>query len=153
MYENMNEGKKSIENSSPLYQTYTPYAFKNINLIIDHHIGGKWFIHSPNTGRRIVCLAWDIPADYSSLLCKSDIQEVHGNLSNPLLERNVHGRTPPPPPKKKKKKKKNPITGRWINVETISHTLIISCQVNTVECRYNAVQYCKILHKSLQELS
>ena len=29
MYKNMNKGMKSIENSSPLYQTYTPTVIKN----------------------------------------------------------------------------------------------------------------------------
>ena len=44
----MNTGKKSIENSSPLYQTYTPtLIFKNLNLKVDHNTDGKGFIHGP----------------------------------------------------------------------------------------------------------
>ena len=46
MYKNMNKGKKSEENSSPLHQMYTSTViFKNISLKLKHHIGGKLFIH------------------------------------------------------------------------------------------------------------
>ena len=48
MYKNTNKGKKSVEISSPLYYRYTPTViFKNLNLKLDHNIGGKGFIHSP----------------------------------------------------------------------------------------------------------
>ena len=47
MYKNINKGKRSVANLSPLYQIYTPTVIlKNINLKVDHHIGGKLFIHS-----------------------------------------------------------------------------------------------------------
>ena len=39
-------GKESIENSSSLCQPYTPTVIlNNINLQVDHHTGGRWFIH------------------------------------------------------------------------------------------------------------
>ena len=46
MYKNMKECKESEENSSPLYQTYTPTAFKNLNLKVDPHRGVEWSIHA-----------------------------------------------------------------------------------------------------------
>ena len=41
----------------------------------------------------------------------------------------------------------------WLsdNCQFVSN-FILNCKWNTVECRYNAVQYCKILHEWLQEL-
>ena len=40
IYRDNNKSKTSIENSSPLSQTY-----RNLNLKLSHYTGGKWFIH------------------------------------------------------------------------------------------------------------
>ena len=41
MNKNMNEGKKSIKYSSPVYQTFY-ILFTNINLNVDHHPGAPF---------------------------------------------------------------------------------------------------------------
>ena len=52
--QNMDRDNKSIENSYPLYQTYTHTRhFKNINQNVDHHTGKNRFIHVLHTARRI----------------------------------------------------------------------------------------------------
>ena len=39
--------KQNVENSSPLYQTYTPTAvYKHTSKLYNHTVG-KWFIHGP----------------------------------------------------------------------------------------------------------
>ena len=51
MYE---KTSKSIEHSSPLYQTYTPNViFESVGRKLDHHThtGSKGFIHSPKRGK------------------------------------------------------------------------------------------------------
>ena len=48
MYKDNSKNKTSMENSSPPCQTYTPTSFRNTNLKLDLHMGGKWFIHGPN---------------------------------------------------------------------------------------------------------
>ena len=85
MYKNINNGKKSIENSSPLYQTYTPiFIWKNINPIVYTIIqGASGSYTAPNIARRTSCKACKLPLIFLSLECKSDIKEAHCILSNP----------------------------------------------------------------------
>ena len=45
-----------------------------------------------------------------SLVCESDTKETHGKLSNALFGENTSGKK---------------ILGRWLNLETASHALII----------------------------
>ena len=47
----MIKGKKSVDKSSPMYQTYAPTVIKNLNLKVDDRTGGKWFIHGPKHHR------------------------------------------------------------------------------------------------------
>ena len=48
------------------------------------------------------------------LICKSDVNEVNGNMSNPMFEKKTVDRN---------------TVERWINPEAVSHTVIISYQV------------------------
>ena len=89
MYENIHKGKKSIENSSPLCQTFTPIVTLK---------------HTPQFGssyRRQVFHPWpqtpqgEPDAKSETLLliklniCKSDIKRAHCVSSNPLLKMSV----------------------------------------------------------------
>ena len=48
MHKHMNKGKKSIKNFLSILQNlHTNCHFKNLNLKVDHHTWGKWFIHIP----------------------------------------------------------------------------------------------------------
>ena len=52
-YKNMNQHQTPEESFSLLTQTYTQVVIQNHKPKLDHHTGGKWFIH--DTERRISC--------------------------------------------------------------------------------------------------
>ena len=47
----MNNGKKSIGNPFPLYQTYTPTSTYKHKAKSARHTGGKWSLRNPQTAR------------------------------------------------------------------------------------------------------
>ena len=62
---------------------------------VDHHTGGKWFIHCPKHHRENQLLILEHSCWLSfNLTCKSDIWEAHGILSN-LLFKKVIGQKQP----------------------------------------------------------
>ena len=70
---------------------------------IIHEASGSFT--APNAPMRTSYKAWDSPADYPELVCKSDVNEAHCVLSNMLF---------------KKEYLTEPSKGRVIHVETIS---------------------------------
>ena len=59
----------------------------------DHWI--QCLIKTPNAARRISCKVGIPRLIILSLVCESDVKEFHGELSNPLFEKNVHGQRHP----------------------------------------------------------
>ena len=126
MYENMDKVQKYINKNyySQAYQTYIPTVILKI--------------YKPKSGpscrRQVVHLRPQTPQWESvakpgtplliilSVVCKSDIQEVHGNLFTVhySIRTSVDGN----------------IRGRRITVETAAQTLIITYQVNIVNIRF-----------------
>ena len=67
-----------------LYQAYTRIFIWNVNLKMDHHTGGKWFIHGPKHFKENQMLNLELSQIILSLVCRLGIEEVHGHLSNPF---------------------------------------------------------------------
>ena len=79
---------------------------KNLNLKVDHHARGKWFIHGPKTRTRInlippvaqpgtpLLIILSILVWYVIIVCKSHTEEVQGSLSNPFLKDSPRTETP-----------------------------------------------------------
>ena len=71
-------------------QNYIP-TLNNKDAKADHRTGGRWFIQSPKRRKENQLESLDNapppppPCIILSLLCKSDIKEVHSVLSNSLL--------------------------------------------------------------------
>ena len=59
--------------------------FQSVSRKLDHHAGGKWFIHGPKRRKENQLLSLKHPCGLSFVIaCK---YEVHGNLFSPLFEK------------------------------------------------------------------
>ena len=66
-------------------------SFGNINQRVDHHTRCKWFIRGPKHRKANQLLSLEHSSRLSLVsICKSDLKEVNGTLSNLFLERKVH---------------------------------------------------------------
>ena len=116
-------GKPGNKQRTPFHHTNLTHqrSFKNINLRIDHHTRGKWFIQSLKHRKENLLSGLEHPLlIILSSVYEYDMKDVQGNLSNPFFEKTVSW---------------------WkysmrINAERVSHTLIISYQVNIVTIWY-----------------
>ena len=78
---------------------------------MDQHREGRCFIYGPKYHKENWLLSpATTPLTIFCLVCKSGVKEVHGYLSIPSLKKSMDGN----------------IQGIWMNVETTSHTFIIS---------------------------
>ena len=69
---------KNQQKQPPYVKLAHQPSFRNVNLKLDHHTGGKWFIHGPKHRKENKLLSLK-HSDYPDLLCEYDIKEVHGN--------------------------------------------------------------------------
>ena len=62
-------------------------VIKNLIINVDHHIGDKWFIHGPTLqGESVAKPGTPLPI-ILNIVCKSHIEQVRGNLSNPFFRK------------------------------------------------------------------
>ena len=88
MCENMNKGKKYKNNSF----LYTKLSFEDLNLKLGHRTGDKWFTHDPiRCEEKSVAKPGAPLPSILSLVCKFDIKEVCGNLSNRFFVKKLLG--------------------------------------------------------------
>ena len=91
---NINKDQKSIKQIiCTIADVHTICHFKHIHLKLDTHTQGKWPIHGPKHRKENQLLT--LLLIIISLVYKSDINEDHYNLSNPLFGKNFRGQKHP----------------------------------------------------------